>query len=97
MSYKDKANKISQKYTDVTTSLAYVKEISFDENWKGKAKESLIPALKKAIEELEKVGKSIETYVSALQELDKYKTKKEMDFHHLFYCYYFTAKQKQCQ
>ena len=77
MSYKDKANKISQKYTDVTTSLAYVKEISFDENWKGKAKESLIPALKKAIEELEKVGKSIETYVSALQELDKYKTKKE--------------------
>ena len=51
MSYKDKASKISQKYTDVTTSLGYVKEISFDDNWKGKAKESLIPALKKAIEE----------------------------------------------
>lgn len=77
MSYKDKASKISQKYTDVTTSLGYVKEISFDDNWKGKAKESLIPALKKAIEELEKVGNSIETFVSALQELDKYKTKKE--------------------
>ena len=31
MSYKDKASKISQKYTDVTTSLSYVKTISFDE------------------------------------------------------------------
>lgn len=77
MSYKDKASKISQKYADVTTSLSCVKTISFDDNWKGKAKESLIPALKKAIEELEKVGNSIETFVSALQELDKYKTKKE--------------------
>ena len=55
MSYKDKASKISQKYTDVTTSLSCVKTISFDDNWKGKAKESLIPALKKAIEELEKL------------------------------------------
>lgn len=77
MSYKDKASKISQKYTDVETSLGYVKEISFDTNWKGKAKDSLIPALKEAIEKLEKVGTSIETYVEALHELDKYKSKKE--------------------
>lgn len=77
MSYKDKANKITKKYSDVSTSLSIVKDISFDNIWKGKAKDAIIPALKKAIEELENVGKSIENFASALIELEKYKTKKE--------------------
>ena len=68
MGYKEKASKISQKYADVTTSLGYVKQISFDDNWKGKAKESLIPALKKAIEELEKVGNSIKNLIACYDE-----------------------------
>ena len=36
MNYKDKASKITQKYSDVSESISIVKGISFDENWKGK-------------------------------------------------------------
>lgn len=77
MSYKTQANYISRNKTIYDTSVSNIKTINFDSIWKGPAKDALTSALSKITTELENLSADLDTYVSALQELDSYKTKKE--------------------
>ena len=77
MSYKTQANHISRNNTIFVNSLTTIKTIDFDSIWKGPAKDALTSALVKTVEALNSLSSDLDTYVSALQELETYKTRKE--------------------